>query len=71
VLATTDDLAGQVERPNQPGTTGAEHPNWRIRLPVDTADLLTTSPGREVIAALVAAREARTREQAGRSDNSS
>jgi 4-alpha-glucanotransferase len=32
-LIPLEDLLGQVEQPNLPGTV-AEHPNWRRRLPV-------------------------------------
>jgi 4-alpha-glucanotransferase len=34
-----EDVAGLAEQPNLPGTT-TEHPNWRRRMPADTADLL-------------------------------
>lgn len=37
-LIPLEDLLGQVEQPNLPGTV-AEHPNWRRRLPV-SADLV-------------------------------
>lgn len=52
VLATTDDLAGMVERPNHPGTTSAEQPNWCRRLPVPVARLLGDEPGASIVAAL-------------------
>ncbi|MFN3817841.1 4-alpha-glucanotransferase [Blastomonas sp.] len=34
-----EDIAGQIEQPNLPGTID-EHPNWRRRMPASTADLL-------------------------------
>ena len=37
-LVTTDDLAGAVEQPNQPGLS--DHPNWKIRLPLPVDKLL-------------------------------
>jgi len=37
-LATLDDLAVAVERPNVPGTT-LERPNWRIPLPLPLEEL--------------------------------
>lgn len=52
VLATTDDLAGAVERPNHPGTTSAEMPNWCRRLPVSVDRLLHGDPGAAIVAAL-------------------
>ena len=42
VLATVDDLAGSVVRPNSPGTMG-EH-NWCHRLPAPAVDLVARSP---------------------------
>ena len=39
-IVPMEDLAGLPEQPNLPGTT-TEHPNWRRRMPADTADLLT------------------------------
>ena len=47
-----EDLAGLVEQPNLPGTT-TEHPNWRRRMPADTAAML----GDPATAANVAALE--------------
>jgi 4-alpha-glucanotransferase len=37
-----DDLAGELEQPNLPGTI-AEHPNWRRRCPLPV-DAVTRSP---------------------------
>ncbi len=45
VLATTDDLAGMVERPNHPGTTNDQQPNWCRRLPVPVDALFDREPG--------------------------
>lgn len=39
VSATLEDLLGVAERPNQPGTTTAERPNWSVALPVPMEDL--------------------------------
>jgi 4-alpha-glucanotransferase len=38
-LFPIEDLLGQAEQPNLPGTT-TEHPNWRRRLPFDADSLL-------------------------------
>lgn len=43
-LLSADDLAGQLERPNYPGTTGETHPNWRRRLPVTVDRLVARCP---------------------------
>ena len=55
-LAAVDDLAGCVERPNHPGTLADEQPNWRRRLPLATADLVTGTPGGAIVQAFIAAR---------------
>jgi 4-alpha-glucanotransferase len=39
-LLSADDLAGQYQRPNYPGTTGDTHPNWRRRLPMTVDELV-------------------------------
>jgi len=39
VLATLEDVAGQVRRPNLPGTVAAQRPNWSIPLPVTLEEL--------------------------------
>jgi len=52
VLATTDDLAGMIERPNHPGTTAAQQPNWCRRLPASTEHILRAEPGASIVAAL-------------------
>lgn len=56
VLATTDDLAGMIERPNHPGTTSDQMPNWTRRLAVRVEALFDTEPGAAVTAALRQAR---------------
>ena len=39
MIVPLEDLIGEVEQPNIPGTID-EHPNWRRRMPADTAALL-------------------------------
>ena len=39
VIIPIEDLAGEAEQPNLPGTT-SEHPNWQRRLPAPTGELL-------------------------------
>ncbi|MEI8238471.1 MAG: 4-alpha-glucanotransferase [Actinomycetota bacterium] len=51
-LASADDLAGMVERPNHPGTTNDEQPNWQRRLPVSADSLVIGEPGARIIAAI-------------------
>jgi 4-alpha-glucanotransferase len=41
--ATVDDLACARRRPNLPGTTAAQRPNWSLPLPL-SLDALVTSP---------------------------
>ena len=43
VIVPMEDLLGLDEQPNLPGTTD-EHPNWRRRMPADTAALLDSPP---------------------------
>jgi 4-alpha-glucanotransferase len=38
-FATLEDLLGVIDRPNQPGTTDDERPNWSEALPVLVEDL--------------------------------
>ena len=49
-LVSTDDLAGMVERPNHPGTSNDEQPNWCRRLPCSVEALVEQEPGRTLIA---------------------
>lgn len=49
-LASVDDLAGCVERPNLPGTIGGA--NWRRRMPASSEAILGDEPGRSIIDAL-------------------
>jgi 4-alpha-glucanotransferase len=62
VLATTDDLVGMVERPNHPGTTAAEQPNWCRRLPIATGAILEAEPGAAIVADLQRLRVSSARE---------
>ncbi|MBB1593235.1 4-alpha-glucanotransferase [Achromobacter sp. UMC46] len=39
MLVTLEDLTGQLDQPNLPGTV-AGHPNWRQRVPLSVADCL-------------------------------
>lgn len=39
LLVTLEDLTGQLDQPNLPGTI-ANHPNWRQRVPLSVADCL-------------------------------
>lgn len=50
-LVPLEDIAGQVEQPNIPGTTD-EHPNWRRRMPATTTELLAQSDIAQRIEAL-------------------
>ena len=52
-LVQIEDIAGEGEQANLPGTTEA-HPNWRRRLPSPLEDLCA-APALARIAALVAA----------------
>jgi (1->4)-alpha-D-glucan 1-alpha-D-glucosylmutase len=60
MLVQIEDVAGECEQANLPGTTEA-HPNWRRRLHARLDDVLT-GPEMARIAALVA--EARRRSSA-------
>lgn len=51
VLVTTDDLAGMVERPNHPGTTNDQQPNWCRRLAAGVDRLFDAEPGSAIISA--------------------
>ena len=55
-LIALDDLAGCAERPNHPGTLDDKHPNWCRRMPADAPNIITGSPGAEIIAAVAAER---------------
>jgi 4-alpha-glucanotransferase len=52
-LVQLEDVAGEAEQANLPGTTEA-HPNWRRRLPSSLEDLLT-GPAMAGVAALMTA----------------
>lgn len=47
-LVSADDLALSSHRPNEPGTTGRLHPNWRRRLPVSAEALLARRPATDL-----------------------
>jgi 4-alpha-glucanotransferase len=54
-LLPLEDVLGQVEQPNLPGTID-EHPNWRRRMPQPAADLLDEPRAAERLEAVAAAR---------------
>ena len=54
-LVPLEDLAGQAEQPNLPGTVD-EHPNWRRRYAAPAAELLTQAPAAARVATLRRAR---------------
>jgi 4-alpha-glucanotransferase len=51
-LATLEDLLGVEERPNLPGTTDDERPNWSMAVPVLVDDLPAHSGAAATLAAL-------------------
>ncbi|KQU49733.1 4-alpha-glucanotransferase [Sphingomonas sp. Leaf339] len=55
-IVPMEDVVGLIEQPNLPGTTD-EHPNWRRRMPNDTATLLAHD---DVAAHVATINEART-----------
>lgn len=57
MLATLEDLAGEREAPNVPGTV-QEFPNWRRRMPVDAVPACSTKPWRDRLQAIRRARGA-------------
>jgi 4-alpha-glucanotransferase len=54
-MVPLEDLLGQVEQPNLPGTIG-EHPNWRRRYPGPAAQLLAAPAVRARLRAVAATR---------------
>lgn len=50
-IVPLEDIAGLVEQPNLPGTTG-EHPNWRRRMPETAAELLDADDAARRLAGL-------------------
>ena len=54
-LVPLEDLVGQEQQPNLPGTVN-EHPNWRQRLPGLAATLLENTPAVERVTALATER---------------
>lgn len=57
-VVPVEDIAGIVEQPNLPGTT-VEHPNWRRRLPADTATLFAEARADRRLDLLAAERPSR------------
>jgi 4-alpha-glucanotransferase len=57
-LATLEDATGVTERPNRPGTTTADHPNWSLALPMPLEELETDPAVLAVADAIGAARRA-------------
>jgi 4-alpha-glucanotransferase len=57
-VATMEDVLGVAERPNVPGTTDADRPNWSVALPVPLDDLDGHSGARRTLGALAAGRAA-------------
>jgi 4-alpha-glucanotransferase len=55
MLVQAEDVAGEIEQPNLPGTVD-EHPNWRRRLPLSVEALLASPLFRRVAAAVAAER---------------
>jgi 4-alpha-glucanotransferase len=55
VILPMEDVLGLVEQPNLPGTID-EHPNWRRRMPADTAAALSAEPAATHLATIAAAR---------------
>lgn len=54
VVATLDDAAGVVERPNMPGTVDS-YPNWRIALPRPVEDILTEPLAQDLVTVMAGA----------------
>lgn len=54
--ATLEDLLGVVERPNVPGTAGAERLNWSVALPLPLEDVRRDPGVRRTLAALAETR---------------
>jgi 4-alpha-glucanotransferase len=51
MLVALEDVVGQLDQVNLPGTSG-ERPNWRLRVPVDLEDLGASSQLRALAEAL-------------------
>ena len=54
-LLPIEDVIGQEEQPNVPGTVD-EHPNWRRRLPVEAGSILDAPDAAARVAKLAAKR---------------
>ena len=57
MMVALEDLIGQVEQMNLPGTID-EHPNWRRRMPLNTAEIVSDETAAAVLAAAAAGRRA-------------
>ena len=57
-FATMEDLLGVPERPNVPGTTDEDRPNWSQALPVPLEDLPAHAGAARLLAALSEGRQA-------------
>lgn len=55
MMVSLEDLAGETEQPNLPGTID-EHPNWRRRQAEDAAGILATPSARAILDAVRAER---------------
>lgn len=55
-LVQAEELAGERDPVNVPGTTEAEHPNWRRRLTVAVEDLFETPQAKAILPAMRAER---------------
>jgi 4-alpha-glucanotransferase len=51
LMVSLEDLAGETEQPNLPGTID-EHPNWRRRQAADAARILATGSARAILDAV-------------------
>jgi 4-alpha-glucanotransferase len=51
LMVSLEDLAGETEQPNLPGTVDT-HPNWRRRMPDDAATILDTALARAILTAV-------------------
>jgi 4-alpha-glucanotransferase len=52
VVASLEDAAEVVERPNMPGTTGDRWPNWRLSLPRSLEEVLESPLAQRLAAVL-------------------
>ena len=52
LFATLEDACAAVRRPNQPGTTDDQRPNWSLPLPCSLEQLMDLERAEEIAAAL-------------------